>query len=244
MAFRRKRRFKKRRFHKRRFKRGRRGVFKKIFRKLKEVKPERKYVATTQASVEVIAGRDAICLTQIPEGSDQSERVGRKVRLSSLHIRGFCTASQVTTTTVGTDAPPVQHIRMIIIQTRSETAATDTLENTGLLVTDAPFDFYTLNPAAPLQPYKVLVDRIFTMHKSTIFDDTGVGVSGANGASAGPTRRMFHMKVRLPKKVCFYQSSVATGPHTNAIWIYLVSGLATTLAPYIQYYVRMWYTDS
>ncbi len=188
--------------------------------------PEAKFFNTVVSDAVVTTTMVISNLTVVPEGNGESERVGRKINIKSIHVRGSLTLPSTTTMADTSDVV----ICMLVQDTQTNGAA---FAATDLLDTDGFTSFRNL---ANSTRFRILYKKIYALK---IY---GAAPSGAALVSGEDVRAInINKRVNIPME---YDNSASTGAigtvrSNNVYWVTQssagISGTALT--------ARIRYTD-
>lgn len=193
---------------------------------------EKKYLDENSGGAINIASGAGTKLVQhfpnVPNGSGPSDRVGRKITVKGLYLKGKITLP-TSTNLLDSD----QRIRlMIYIDTQHNGAATG--PNLASLLQASDIDaFYNLDETGR---YKYIYDKVHTLNQ------TGSG----NGTTSAAYTICRNFKINLPMD-CMIQYSGSTGAITgitnNNIGMHAVCDNIISVAPTIEWHSRLRYID-
>lgn len=197
----------------------------------RELPQELKFLDTLRATVAVsntgTITNDTVCV--VPQGTAQSERIGRKILIKSIHVKGQYILNASTTTATGWNK-----LRVIIYQDKQANGATATVAQ----LLDSP----TCNSFRNLENsgrFVYLHDETYSMNITA-----GAGVTGSLEGWEGAEHLALNKNCNI---VMQYDDSVTTGALTsirsNNIGIMCISNEATP-AMSIAYTVRIRYSDN
>ncbi len=158
--------------------------------------PESKFLNTVIASTAVGTNgtylSDNLCL--VPEGVKESQRIGRKITVTSVHIKG--TLLLVSTTDVSETS---DHCRIIVGINKQTNGIQAPLID---LVSPATAGIFSHRNVSNMHKFRILSDKMFTINSTC----------GAGDATVefGEVRRYYHQfhKISVPIE---YDDSVTTG---------------------------------
>jgi len=244
--------FRRRGFKRRRLNFGRRTgyrrtrLFRKRFRRqLTRVgigRPERKFVDTPvdSATVPVFATSvTPILLTGIAEGSDNNERIGRRVLLTNLQIRLLFTAEQEQVNPL-----PYLTFRLLIVRDSQFTGANvPTLGDVlGTTFINSIWAFNDLQVQGSTR-FRTMVDKIWVQYAST-WDQT----PDPNTLVAGQINARFWKYYKKMRKELFFNgpTDVNSDAGRNAIWMFIFKqdpNGVTPLTALVEGGIRIRFTD-
>ncbi|AUM61802.1 capsid [uncultured virus] len=243
MAWFRRRGFKRRRiiFRRKRYRRTR--LFRRRFRRqLTRVgigRPERKYGDTPIDPVavpEFATSLAPVLLTGIAEGSDNNERIGRRVLLTNLQIRLLFTAQQETLTPL-----PYITMRLLIVRDSQFTGANvPTLGDIlGTTVINSIWSFNDLQVQGTSR-FRTLVDKIWVQYAASLNTPT------SDFLVAGQINARFWKYYKKMRKELYFNgpTNVNTDAGRNAIWMFVFKQDPTAaIDTFVEGGVRIRFTD-
>ncbi len=167
---------------------------------------ESKFLDTTVSDAPITAGMVIANLTVIPEGNTESQRVGRKVTIKSIHVKGTLTLTAATALASTTD----KVFGMLVLDKQTNGAA---FAATDLLDTDSIISFRQL---ANTQRFSILMKKVWTM---------SAGGAAPTGAAFGFSQVIrdvnINKRCNIPME---YDNSATTGAITtvrsnNVYWV-------------------------
>lgn len=241
MARFRRRGFKRRRIYRRRSFRRRRLFRRRFRRNLTRVgigRPERKFADNPidAATIPVFATSLAPeLLTGIAEGSDNNERIGRRVLLTNLQIRLKFAASSTSVT-----ASPYTVIRLLIVRDSQFTGANvPTLGDVlGTTFINSIYAFNDLQVQGTSR-FRTMVDKIWVQYSGQLNavpdpDQTDIGTANS---------RFWKYYKKMRRELYFNgPTDVNTDAGRNAIWMWVMRDTAT-IAALVEGGVRIRFTD-
>lgn len=244
-------RFRRRGYKRRRLGFRRRGVrrtrlFRRRFRRqLTRVgigRPERKFVDTPvdSAAIPVFATSvTPILLTGIAEGSDNNERIGRRVLLTNLQIRLLFTAEEDVVTPL-----PYITIRLLIVRDSQFTGANvPTLGDVlGTTFINSIWAFNDLQVQGTSR-FRTMVDKIWVQYASTWDSSTT-----PDTLIAGQVNARFWKYYKKMRKELYFNgpTDVNTDAGRNAIWMFIFKQDPTGVVPLtglVEGGIRIRFTD-
>lgn len=245
MARFRRRGFKRRRLGRRRIFRRRRVFRRRFRRQLTRIgigRPERKFVDTPVPSATVPAFATSvtpILLTGIAEGSDNNERIGRRVLLTNLQIRLLFTAEQETVTPL-----PYITFRLLIVRDSQFTGTNvptlgDVLGTTWI---NSIWAFNDLQVQGTSR-FRTMVDKIWVQYASTWDADPDPDL-----LVAGQVNARFWKYYKKMRKELFFNgpTDVPSDSGRNAIWMFIFKQDPNGVVPLnglVEGGIRIRYTD-
>nr|WAE42254.1 MAG: capsid protein [Cressdnaviricota sp.] len=206
--------------------RSARGLASKALRSVSFIKrtmrPETKFVDNSQLSANVSYGGTVELLSDIPQGTTVNQRIGNKVNIKSIWIKGFAKAN----TAVTGGAQTVRNILFIDKMDRGSGTAptiTDLLQCPG---TDESSVIAPLN-ISELGRFKILYDKSIQLPNST--------------STNGSARKPFTVFKRLNIPV-HYTSTGSTNTWKNNVYFLTCSDVNSNDAE-VTYYARVGFTD-
>lgn len=210
---------------------------------------ERKYFDTFKNAYSVTASSDWTgteadpatlnCLFVPQEGSDINNRVGRKVAVHKLTIRGMISvAAQANQTT--TDAATL--LRLILVQDLQTNGSQMQGENlmSAPGAADGRLAMNTFQSTANFGRFRVLKDKVISMGNPAIsWDGTNMEQQGLS--------RFFKISYRFKKPVVVHFNSVNGGSVadiTDHSFHFLATASTVDLVPVLYYQARTVYTDA
>ena len=193
---------------------------------------ERKFLDTLKAETTIAATGTIMddSLNHIAQGADESERVGRKCTIRSLHIRGYVLHDSGTNLAQTTD---IARIIVYLDKQCNGAAATPANILEDVTGTNGVVSFRSLQESGR---FKILMDRTIVPASTAGAGDTGTG--GGFGESYKPFQ--FHKRCFVP-----VEFSGATGAiaeiRSNNIGIMAISQDGTAK---LRYTARIRYSDA
>lgn len=120
---------------------------------------EKKLIDIAVATYQVHTTGSFTLLNGCIQGSDYNNRIGRKIFLKSLYIRGYVAPQIALSSPIGADATTAQQVRMIIFLDNQPNGATPVV--TDLLNTATPSSQLNLNNR---DRFKILNDEVFVLN--------------------------------------------------------------------------------
>lgn len=160
-----------------------------------------------------------LCLPTV--GADMTNRIGRKIRVESLYVRGSLAVQAAVQTPLTLNNVPAQAARMIILWDAQPNGALPAV--TDVLATSSPYSQLNLNNR---ERFKILADKVFT------FDPwfyNSVASSYAYGA--GKTIIPIKKFLRLNQEIIFNGTNggtVADIASNNLVMLWVGTQLAGT----------------
>lgn len=189
---------------------------------------EKKFLDTTSNFVAGANILEKYNVNIIPQGDTESERIGRKITIRNIYLRG---SAQLTTQTAA-NVSSVGFRVYILVDTQTNGAAFNT---TDFLAASSILSFRNLDNQTR---FKVLHDKVYTLTSG------GAGQTGASTFNTLEGRRYFKFgkKCNIPIE---FDSSAGTGvtatQTVNSIWVCIINTDTNTLN--ITTETRVRYTD-
>ncbi len=155
----------------------------------------------------VTATMESANLNIIPQGNTESERIGRKVVLTRVDIKGVLTLPTTATATKTSDI-----VRLLLVCDKQTNGGTFT--GTNLWETDS---FSSFNNLANSTRFKILKSKIFIFNASA-----GSGRGSTDTLSYGDVVKPFKFNVKLNLPIEFDNSAtsgVVTTQRSNSLWL-------------------------
>ncbi|AUM61623.1 capsid [uncultured virus] len=171
-------------------------------------------------------------------GTGINERVGRRVAVHSIKIRGELELPNVNDASAGTQAYPATIFRLIIVQDKQTNGAQ--MSSQSLIDSGAgslPWDMF--QSTASFGRYRVLKD------KRLVLQNPNFGADLSNYDRNG-LNRTFDYTIKFRKPVLIHFNAAAGGSVadiTDNSFHFLCAANSAQGAPYVQYKVRTCYTD-
>lgn len=210
---------------------------------------ERKYYSAEYEPTAIIAGTSWASTECDPttvntlfapeEGADINERIGRKVNVNKITLRGNI---RVPAQTNATAADDVSLVRLIVVLDRQTNGAQLAGEN---VISTPPSVNAFMSPLQFQNPngfgrYQVLKDKYFNInHPPISYDGTNMEIGGST--------RYFKITLRFKKPIQVRFNGTAGGAVTSIIDnSFHVLAICTNneLVPYLSYVARTYYTDA
>lgn len=137
------------------------------------------------------------CLT-IPQGTTESERIGRRVTVKNIHWKYNITFPAIATAS----APEALTVRVIVYLDKQTNGAAATI--TGILETD---NYQSFNNLSNTSRFRILMDRVHTIRVSG-----GAGDGAANDFAGLALNAEWHKSCNIPIE---YDNSFTTGVITT-----------------------------
>jgi len=197
---------------------------------------EYKTFRTSTASTSFEAGVPIIdCITEVPQGTLDSDRVGDTITLKRCRIRLLVRMPLLSS---AADQPPYSLARVMVVQYKDADmtpALSALLANSSANSGGGP-GTYSARNIDYLNNYNILYDRTVTLE---------VGVT--NASNYAPTGKTCHfMNIDVPMKYAKkkIQFQAASTNHTNGLWIFVTSDNDLgVVSPVCYYGSEVQYTD-
>lgn len=212
------------------------GRFGSGMRRARGFQVERKFLDAARSLVTVAETGTMLINSHnvVPQGNTQSERIGRKITIKALHVKGHY---HLNSTAIFQQAD--QRIRLIFAVDKQTNGAAATLSEVlsfGL----ASVEINAFRNLANVSRFDILYDRVFNLPNDAVFQDS---------ATTGDTLPkswgfQFTKKMNLTIE---YDASATTGviatQRTNNIFAFAIAENADNL-PSVEYIFRIRYADA
>lgn len=198
-------------------------------------------------------------IPDIAQGNERNDRVGAKLKLNSINIKGRIDIPADDNPILGNDDRAQIYVRMFVLSVKNSTDLPFTITADWNTNYDGRFFKDNANPTAPTGDYKDMLSNVnrevFTVHYDRVmkldrnypFFPDPTSTSGA--ASQRPVSKEFNVNLKVKNKQLMYSSPTSVQPQNFRPFVCCLfaygNGAApsTSEVPYIEYLSKLSFKD-